>query len=105
VAFFYVPAKTLLQRYAPVSAHGRILSLNQSLEPLAAVAVTPLAAVAVGIVGVRQLGVAGGVVVAVAGVIALRLAARLSPVPRPGPVDTTAGTARDAVALGGPAPI
>jgi MFS family permease len=105
VAFFYVPAKTLLQRYAPAAAHGRVLSLNQSLEPLAAVVMTPLAAVAVGVVGVRELGVIGGAIAAVAGVIALRFASRLGPVPRPGPVDETAGTSRDAVALGGPAPI
>lgn len=44
VAFFYVPAKTLLQRYSPTSAHGRILSLNQSFEPLAAVVMAPVAA-------------------------------------------------------------
>jgi predicted MFS family arabinose efflux permease len=27
VAFFYVPAKTLLQRYTPRRAHGRVLSI------------------------------------------------------------------------------
>ena len=34
-AFFFVPARTLLQRYAPAAFHGRVLSLNQSLEPAA----------------------------------------------------------------------
>lgn len=104
VAFFYVPAKTLLQRYAPIVAHGRVLALNQSLEPLASIVVPPLAALALGVVGVQQLGVAGGLLVAVAGLVALRLARRL-PVPSAGPVDPTAGTPKDAVALGGPAPI
>ncbi|HSH22679.1 MAG TPA: MFS transporter, partial [Acidimicrobiales bacterium] len=66
VAFFFVPAKTLLQRYAPVSAHGRVLSLNQTLEPLAALGMAPVAAVLVGVIGVQLLGVAGGVAAAVA---------------------------------------
>ncbi|MBW3614577.1 MAG: MFS transporter [Actinobacteria bacterium] len=104
VAFFYVPAKTLLQRYAPTAAHGRILSLNQSLEPLAAMAMAPIAAGVVAAVGVQVAGVAGGAVAAVAGVVALRLARRLGPLPAPGPVDPTSGSSRDAIALGGPAP-
>ena len=49
VAFFYIPAKTLLQRYAPTTFHGRVLSLNQSLEPLAGIVMTPLGAVALGL--------------------------------------------------------
>ncbi|MEA2844473.1 MAG: hypothetical protein QOJ69_2144 [Actinomycetota bacterium] len=104
VAFFYVPAKTLLQRYSPVTAHGRILSLNQSLEPMTEIVVAPLAAVAVGILGVRLLGVVGGAIAAALGVAALLLAARLAPPPPAGPVDATAGTSRDAIALGGQAP-
>src|SRR5690606_5195135 len=60
VAFFYVPAKTLLQRYAPTSYHGRVLSLNQSLEPLAGMIITPIGAVALGVVSVQALGVIGG---------------------------------------------
>ena len=51
-AFFYVPARTLLQRYAPVAFHGRVLSLNQSLEPTAGIVMTPLAALALGVVSV-----------------------------------------------------
>ncbi|HUQ63575.1 MAG TPA: MFS transporter [Acidimicrobiales bacterium] len=78
VAFFYVPVKTLLQRYAPTAAHGRILSLNQSLEAAGALVATPVAAVAAGALGVQLLGVIGGAVAAVAGVIALRLARRLT---------------------------
>jgi MFS family permease len=105
VAFFYVPAKTLLQRYSPTTAHGRVLSLNQSLEPLASLFIAPVAAVLVGVVGVQRLGVAGGAVAAVAGVVALRLARRLGPAPPPPPpVELTAGSSRDAIALGGAAP-
>ena len=84
VAFFSVPAKTLLQRYSPPAAHGRVMSLNQSLEPLAALVATPLAAVLVGVVGVRLLGVVGGALAAVAGLVALRLAKRLTLPPSSG---------------------
>ena len=104
VAFFYVPAKTLLQRYTPVAAHGRILSINQSLEPMTEIVMAPLAAAAVGLLGVRLLGVVGGAIVAVLGVVAFLLALRLAPPPPSGPVDPTASTSRDAIALGGQAP-
>ncbi|HEX8769910.1 MAG TPA: MFS transporter, partial [Acidimicrobiales bacterium] len=81
VAFFYVPAKTLLQRYGPTAAHGRILSINQSLEAAGAVIATPVAAIAAGTLGVQLLGVVGGAAAAVAGIVALRLARRLDPPP------------------------
>ena len=61
-AFFYVPARTLLQRYAPTAFHGRVLSLNQSLEPTAGIVMTPLAAVALGFVSVQVLGITAGVI-------------------------------------------
>ncbi len=104
VAFFFVPAKTLLQRYAVTSAHGRVLSINQTLEPLADLGMAPVAAVLAGALGIQLLGVVGGVAAAVAGAVALRRIARLGPLPPPVPPDPTAGTARDAIALGGPAP-
>ena len=61
-AFFYVPARTLLQRYAPAAFHGRVLSLNQSLEPTAGIVMTPLAALALGVVSVQALGIVAGAV-------------------------------------------
>jgi predicted MFS family arabinose efflux permease len=104
VAFFYVPAKTLLQRYAPLEFHGRILSLNQSLEPLAGLVVTPLGALLLGVVSVQLLGVLGGALAALGGVVALLWARGLGPVPVATGPDPTAGSARDAIALGGSAP-
>ncbi|MET0627086.1 MAG: MFS transporter [Acidimicrobiia bacterium] len=104
VAFFYVPAKTLLQRYTPVSFHGRILSLNQSIEPWAGIVMTPLGALALGVVGVQFLGVLGGALAVVGGVLVLAWARRLGPVPTGVPLDPAAGSSRDAVALGGSAP-
>ncbi|HWH35835.1 MAG TPA: MFS transporter [Acidimicrobiales bacterium] len=104
VGFFYAPAKTLLQRYTPVAAHGRILSINQSLEPLSDLVVTPLAALALVGADVRLVGVGAGAVLAAAGLVALVTAHRLGPLPPPAAGDPGAGTSRDAVALGGPAP-
>jgi predicted MFS family arabinose efflux permease len=104
VAFFYVPAKTLLQRYAPLEFHGRILSLNQSLEPAAGIVMTPLGALVLGVVSVQVLGIAGGACAVVGGLVALRFARRLRPPPAAGPHDDREGTSRDAIALGGAAP-
>ncbi len=104
VAFFYVPAKTLLQRYAPTEFHGRVLSLNQALEPAASVVVTPIAAVAVGVLSVQAMGLIGGLFAVVSGAVALSFVPRLGPPPTARSVDPRAGTSRDAIALGGPAP-
>jgi len=104
VAFFYVPAKTLLQRYAPGAFHGRILSLNQSLEPMAGIVMTPLGAVLLGFVGVQLLGVIGGVLASMGGVAVLLWARGIGPVPAAEPDAPPSGSPRDAIALGGSAP-
>src|SRR3954447_13569228 len=102
-AFFYVPARTLLQRYAPVAFHGRVLSLNQSLEPATAIVMTPLAAVALGVVSIQALGIIAGAIATVGGVVLLVLARGLA-APSASDYDVTAGSSRDAIALGGAAP-
>ena len=104
-AFFYVPARTLLQRYAPTRFHGRVLSLNQSLEPAAGLVMTPLAAVALGFVSVQVLGVVAGACATVGGMVLWYLGRRLV-VPAPtGDVDERPrAPRRDAIALGGAAP-
>src|SRR4029453_11074594 len=78
-AFFFVPTRTLLQRYAPTAFHGRVLSLNQSLEPTAGIIATPLAAVALGIVSVQTLGFVAGALAAAVGIVLLVLARGLAP--------------------------
>jgi predicted MFS family arabinose efflux permease len=103
-AFFFVPARTLLQRYAPTAFHGRVLSLNQSLEPAAGIVMTPLVAVALGVVSVQVLGVTAGAVATVGGLVLLWMARGLGAPPPPVPIDPTAGTSHDAIALGGAAP-
>lgn len=102
-AFFFVPTRTLLQRYAPTAFHGRVLSLNQSLEPGAGIVMTPLAAVALGVVSVQVLGVVAGAVATIGGIVLLVLARDLAP-PSASEYDPTAGSSRDAIALGGAAP-
>jgi predicted MFS family arabinose efflux permease len=102
-AFFYVPARTLLQRYAPTAFHGRVLALNHSLEPAAGIVMTPLAALALGVVSVQVLGITAGAIATVGGVVLLLLARGLAPPPVV-PIDPTAASSRDAIALGGAAP-
>ena len=102
-AFFFVPARTLLQRYAPAAFHGRVLSLNQSLEPAAGIVMTPLAAVALGVVSIQALGIIAGAIATVGGVVLLVLARGLA-APSASDYDVTAGSSRDAIALGGAAP-
>lgn len=102
-AFFFVPARTLLQRYAPATFHGRVMSLNQSLEPTAGIVMTPLAAVALGVVSVQTLGIVAGAIATVGGVVLLVLARGLA-APTASEYDPTAGSSRDAIALGGAAP-
>jgi predicted MFS family arabinose efflux permease len=102
VAFFYAPAKTLLQRYAPTPAHGRILSLNQSLEPLASMVTAPLAAALTVGIGVQAAGVAGGMAAVVAGLVALRRGRHLPPPPLGVRADPPAGSS-DAVVARAPA--
>lgn len=103
VAFFYAPAKTLLQRYTPVAAHGRILAINQSLEPLADMAITPLTAFALVGGDVRLLGIGAGVMLSSAGIVALLASRRLGSLPPALPVYLTAGKSRETLAHGGPA--
>jgi len=104
VAFFYVPAKTLLQRYAPAAFHGRVLSLNQSLEPAAGLVMTPIGAAALAFVSIQWLGVIGGALATLGGLFLLRRALRLPLPTSTEPPDPRAGTSRDAIALGGSAP-
>jgi MFS transporter, DHA3 family, macrolide efflux protein len=102
VAFFYVPARTLLQRYAPEAFHGRVMALNHSLEPAAGIVMTPLAAIALLVVSVSVLGVAAGLLATAGGILVLRRARRL-PVPGPG-ADELSPSTRDAIGLGGVPP-
>ena len=92
-----------VEALAAAAFHGRVLSLNQSLEPSAGIVATPLAAVALGVVSVQTLGIVAGALATVGGVVLLLLARGLAP-PTASEYDPTAGSSRDAIALGGAAP-
>jgi len=64
---------------------------------------TPLAALALGVVSVQALGVVAGAIATFGGVVLLLLARGLAP-PNASDYDPTAGSSRDAIALGGAAP-
>lgn len=67
VAFFSAPSRTLLQRAAPVEAHGRVLALYGTVHSIADVAALPLAGLMVGAIGVQAAGVTVAATAAVAG--------------------------------------
>lgn len=102
-ALFFTPTKTLLQRYAPIRAHGRIMSLNQTMEPAASIVMAPVVSTVVVFASIPILTVGAGGLSATAGLLALRSSRSLPPPPKRA-VDPTAGTSRDAIALGGAAP-
>ena len=65
---------------------------------------TPLVALALAVVSVQVLGITAGVIATIGGLVLLRLARGLGPPPVAVPLDPTAGSSRDAIALGGAAP-
>ncbi len=77
-ALVLVPVKTLLQRWTPRAAHGRILALHESVEPSGNLVSTPLAALVVGGIGVQPAGVVGGLVLVAGGLLAARMTARFA---------------------------
>jgi predicted MFS family arabinose efflux permease len=109
VAFFLAPVKTLLQRSTPAEAHGRVLSINTSLEPAAAVVLAPLAGFALGYLSVQTLALTLAVCVTIAGLLALRTSPPIEPaVIATGVTGVTAGTdegGETAAHLGSPTPL
>jgi predicted MFS family arabinose efflux permease len=69
VAFFTAPSRTLLQRAAPVEAHGRVLALHNTLESWSDMIAIPMAGFAAAAFGVRTTGFIAGAVAVAAGII------------------------------------
>jgi predicted MFS family arabinose efflux permease len=69
VAFFAAPSRTLLQRASPVSHHGRVLALHNTLESWSDMIAIPLAGVAASAFGIRSVAFAGALIALVAGVV------------------------------------
>ncbi|MDQ1374331.1 MAG: hypothetical protein QOJ09_1669 [Actinomycetota bacterium] len=55
VAFFSAPSRTLLQRATPVSAHGRVLSLFNTVESWVSMVTIPVAGLVASAIGIRGL--------------------------------------------------
>jgi len=71
IAFFGAPARTLLQRNAPVEAHGRVLAFDATAESWAELAAIPVAGALAAWIGADHAGVAFATVAALAGGAAL----------------------------------
>jgi MFS family permease len=71
VAFFGAPSRTLLQRGAPIYAHGRVLALYRTMHSVADVVALPLTGLFVGMVGVQRAGLTVAAIGGVAGVVGL----------------------------------
>ncbi|MGH8919830.1 MAG: MFS transporter, partial [Actinomycetes bacterium] len=67
VAFFLPPMQTLLQRYTPGYAHGRVLALASAADGVGNLVTIPLAGVVVGAVGVSLTGAIVGAAAVVVG--------------------------------------
>lgn len=79
VAFFYAPARTLIQRGAAVETHGRVLGLFNSLQSWANVVALPVAAAVTSAWGPRAAGMGISGVALAAGMAGMALTRRLSP--------------------------
>lgn len=88
VAFFSAPSRTLLQRNSPPAAHGRVLSLYQTVHSGADLFALPLAGLAAGAIGVQPAALTVAILPMVAGLVGFRFAARFV-TPPPAPVAET----------------
>ena len=70
-ALFVVPARTLVQRAAPMEAHGRVMALDGTLNSGGSLVALPLVGVAAAIVGVQVAGVAFALVPLTGGLVTL----------------------------------
>lgn len=77
VAFFSAPSRTLLQRNSPSAAHGRVLSLYQTVHSGSDLVALPLAGLAAGAIGVQPAALAVSALPILAGLVGFRYAARL----------------------------
>ena len=69
VAFYSAPARTLLQRWSPAYAHGRVLALYRSLNSWGNLVSLPVAAAVAGSLGPRPAGLAISGVALTAGAV------------------------------------
>ena len=78
VAFYAAPSRTLLQRAAPVHAHGRVMALYRTGHSLSDLVALPLTGVAVAAIGVQATGLTVAAIACLAGLVGLAKAQRSS---------------------------
>ncbi len=71
-AWFVGPLMTLIQRAAPIEAHGRVFGVNTTIQNAAHLVSLPLVSLAIGVVGVQLTGVMVGLVPMMVGIRAWR---------------------------------
>jgi predicted MFS family arabinose efflux permease len=86
VAFFSAPSRTLLQRAAPVSSHGRVLALHNTLESWSDTFTIPLAGFTAAAFGVRTTGFIAATIAVGAGLVGV-LRAPDAPASHEPPID------------------
>ena len=70
-SFFVVPARTLMQRAAPVEAHGRVMALDGTINSGGSLVALPIVGLVAAAVGVQVAGVAFAAVPIVGGLLTL----------------------------------
>jgi predicted MFS family arabinose efflux permease len=70
-AFFVVPARTLMQRGAPVETHGRVMALDETVNSTGHLLALPLVGIAAAGIGVQMAGIAFAVVPLTGGLVTL----------------------------------
>jgi len=86
-SFFVVPARTLMQRAAPVETHGRVLALDGTVNSGGHLVALPLVGLAAAAVGVQVAGIAFAVVPIAGGLLTLWRVRRDHPASIPAPPD------------------
>ncbi len=86
-SFFVVPARTLMQRSAPVETHGRVMALDGTVNSGGHLVALPLVGLAATAVGVQVAGIAFAVVPIAGGLLTLWRVRQDHPFTVPGPPD------------------
>ncbi|MCU1380494.1 MAG: putative transporter [Acidimicrobiales bacterium] len=90
VAFFAAPARSLLQRHAPVEAHGRVLALHSTLHAWGDLVALPVTGLLAQAFGVQHAALAFAALAVAAGLAGYAASRRLEVAPDTGPVLATA---------------
>jgi MFS family permease len=94
-SFFIVPARTLMQRAAPVETHGRVMALDGTINGGGSLVALPIVGVVAAAAGVQIAGMAFAAVPIAGGLVTLWRVRRDDPAPAVEPPDLPVGpTAR-----------